>query len=175
MKLIREILSERYRLSEGADFKVTGIPNSVESAQELFKRDPFQFEHWAVERVGGFPTKKSGDRGVDGKLYYETERGLRSMVLSVKGGGIKPEYIRELSGVVNDEPDADLGGFICLKQPTAKMMEAARDAGDFEYRGVKYPRVQVMTVEQLIEGKMEFRSPTKVSSKISTGQKTLSF
>lgn len=175
IKLIREVLTERYRLSEGTDFTVTGIPNSVEAAQELFKRDPFQFEHWAVERVGGFPTKKSGDRGIDGKLYYETDAGLRSMVLSVKGGGIKPEYVRELSGVVNDEPDADLGGFICLKPPTAKMIEAARDAGKFEYRGIEYPRVQLMTVEQILEGKMEFKTPTKVGSKISTGQKTLAF
>jgi DNA modification methylase len=41
VKLIREILSERYRLVEGANFDVDGIPVSVEQAEELFKRDPF--------------------------------------------------------------------------------------------------------------------------------------
>jgi DNA modification methylase len=175
VKLIREILGERYRLAEGSDFRVTGIPNSVESATALFERDPFQFEHWAVERVGGFPTRRSGDRGIDGKVYYETSTGLRSMVLSVKGGQIKPEFVRELSGVVRDEPDADLGGFICLKTPTRKMLEAARDAGDFTYRGVRYPRVQILTVKQILEDKIDFRSPTKVGSKLTTGQRNLAF
>ena len=59
IKLIRETLTgDQYRLVEGHDFDVDGIPVSVEQAQELFRRDPFQFEHWIVERVGGFPPKR---------------------------------------------------------------------------------------------------------------------
>jgi hypothetical protein len=62
------VTGERFRLVEGVHFDVDGIPVSVEQAEELFRRDPFQFEHWLVERVGGFPTKKTGDKGVDGRL-----------------------------------------------------------------------------------------------------------
>lgn len=63
IKIMREVLTgERYRLVEGKHFDVSGIPVSVEQAEELFKRDPFQFEHWLVERVGGFPTKKRETR-----------------------------------------------------------------------------------------------------------------
>ena len=75
IKLIRETLTgNEYRLVEGHDFDVDGIPVSVEQAQELFKRDPFQFEHWIVERVGGFATKKTGDRGIDGRMSFGDQR-----------------------------------------------------------------------------------------------------
>ena len=59
IKMVREILTgDRFRLVEGVHFDVDGIPVSVEQAEELFRRDPFQFEHWFVEQVGGFPNEK---------------------------------------------------------------------------------------------------------------------
>lgn len=174
VKLVREVLMERYRLAEGADFTVSGIPNSVEAAQDLFQRDPFQFQHWAVERVGGFPMqKKVADRGIDGRIYYESDKGLRSMVLSVKGGKTKPEHIRELVGTMESTPDADLAGFICLSEPSTQMKEAAAQAGKFLYRDVPYPRVQMLTIKQIVEQKQEFKSPTKLGSRIATGQAAL--
>jgi len=72
IKLIREVLADRYRLAEDVQFDVRGIPASVEQAEELFKHDPFQFQHWVVEKIGGFPMlKKVADRGIDGRLYFE--------------------------------------------------------------------------------------------------------
>ena len=87
IKLIRHKLEEKYNLVEGTHFVVDGIPVSIEQAEDLFKRDPFQFQHWFIELVGGFPIqKKVADKGIDGKLYFETGNGLKEMVLSVKGG-----------------------------------------------------------------------------------------
>ena len=64
IKLIREILTgERYRLVEGHHFEVDGIPVSVEQAEELFKRDPFQFEHWLVELCWRLSDEKDGRQG----------------------------------------------------------------------------------------------------------------
>ena len=78
IKLIRETLAERYRLVEGEHYEVDGIPTSVEGAQELFDDDPSTFQNWFVERVGGFPMqRKSADRGIDGRIYFETRDGLR--------------------------------------------------------------------------------------------------
>ena len=54
------------------------------------------------------------------------------------------------------------------------MAEAAVSAGTFRYRDVDYPKVQLLTVEDIVEGKREFRSPTKIGSKLSTGQSNLS-
>ncbi|MDQ6869149.1 MAG: site-specific DNA-methyltransferase [Pseudomonadota bacterium] len=174
IKLVREILTgEQYRLVEGKHFDVDGIPVSVEQAEELFKRDPFQFEHWIVERVGGFPTKKTGDKGIDGRMYFETKEGLKCMVLSVKGGGIRPTDLRDLRGVLERDHDMTMAGFLSLKPPSKAMWEEAATAGQFEYGGVKYDRMQLLTVSDILEGKREFHTPTKMVSRISTAQGSL--
>jgi DNA modification methylase len=171
IRLVKQILQERYRLAEGTHFSVDGIPASVEEAEDLFKRDPFQFQHWIVERVGGFPTKKkSGDHGIDGRLYFEARPSLRSMVLSVKGGLVRPTDIRDLRGVLERESDVELAGFISLRDPTKAMRHEAATAGMYEYSGVSYPRIQFLTVREIVEEKREFLSPTKVGSRIATGQ-----
>jgi DNA modification methylase len=174
IKLIREVLAERYRLLEGKHFDVDGIPASVEQAEELFKHDPFQFQHWAVERVGGFPMqKKVADKGVDGRLYFETQQTLKSMVLSVKGGNIRPTDLRDLRGVLEREDDSELAGFISLREPTRAMREEAAQAGTYEYAGLSYPRMQLLTIKEIVEEKREFHTPTKVGSRIATGQTLL--
>lgn len=174
IKLIREVLAERYRLVERAHFSVDGIPVSVEQAQELFRRDPFQFQHWAVERAGGFPMqKKVADRGIDGRIYFETREGLRAMMMSVKGGKIRPTDVRDLRGVLEREDDADMAGFISLEEPTKAMREEAGRAGMFDYGGMSYPRLQLLTVREMLEEKREFLTPSKVRSRISTGQAAL--
>lgn len=173
IKLIREVLSERYRLSEGAHFEVDGIPVSVEQAEELFKRDPFQFQHWFVERVGGFPMqKKVADRGIDGRIYFEMREGLGEMLLSVKGGRLRPTDVRDLVGVLNREKVA-MAGFLSLREPSKAMKAEAADAGMFTYGNVQYPRLQLLTVAEVLEGKREFHMPSRVSTKISTGQTSL--
>jgi DNA modification methylase len=171
IKIIRESLAEWYRLAENVDFTVDGVPPSVEAAQELFERDAHQFQHWAVERVGGFPLKKKGaDRGIDGRIYFESTTALKCMVLSVKGGKTGPADVRDLAGVLNSEPDTELAGFICLHEPTKAMHAAAASAGMFTYQGVQYPCVQILSIREILEQKREFRSPSKVGSRISSGQ-----
>jgi site-specific DNA-methyltransferase (adenine-specific) len=175
IKLIREILTERYRLLEGKHFDVSGIPASVEQAEELFKHDPFQFQHWAVERVGGFPTQqKAADKGIDGRLYFETKKDLKSMIISVKGGNIRPTDLRDLRGVLERESNgAELTGFISLHEATKAMRQEAATAGMYEYAGRSYPRMQLLTIKEIIEGKQEFMTPTKVGSRIASGQQVL--
>jgi hypothetical protein len=175
IKLVREILAgEQYRLVEGTHFDVTGIPVSVEQAQELFKEVPFQFQHWLVERIGGFPMqKKVADKGIDGRMYFDTSDGLRSMVLSVKGGKIRPTDLRDLRGVLERERDTELAGFLCLNEPTKAMREEAASAGQFKYGDHMYDRMQILTVRQILEEKREFNTPTKMGTKISTGQQSL--
>ena len=174
IKLVREILTgERYRLVEGVHFDVDGIPVSVEQAEELFKRDPFQFEHWIVERVGGFPTKKTGDKGIDGRMYFETQGGFKAMVLSVKGGKLRPTDVRDLVGVLSGEDDTEMAGFLSLQEPSKAMREAGAKAGQYTYEGVKYDRVQFLTAKDILEGKREFHTPTKLRSRVSSAQASL--
>jgi len=173
IKLVREVLTERYRLVEGSHFEVDGIPVSVEQAEELFKRDPFQFEHWLVERIGGFPTKKTADRGIDGRMYFETREGLKAMVLSVKGGTIRPTDVRDLRGVLEREHDTAMAGFLSLKPPSKAMLDEAATAGQYEYAGNMYDRLQLLTVKDILEDKREFHTPTKMGSRMARNQGSL--
>jgi DNA modification methylase len=174
IKLVREILTgDVHKLVDGRHFDVSGVPVSVEQAQELFKRDPFQFEHWIVERVGAFPTKKTGDKGIDGRMYFETHDGLKAMVLSVKGGHTRPGDVRDLRGVLERESDTEMAGFLCLQEPTRAMKDEAATAGQFQYAGVKYDRLQILTVKDVLEDKREFHTPTKLGSRIASPQYSL--
>ena len=176
IRLVKDVLVERYRLAEGTDFEVDGIPVSVEQAEALFHKNPFQFQHWAVERVGGFPMRrKVADKGIDGRIYFETKQGLRDMVLSVKGGTIRPTDIRDLRGVLEREKGSALAGFISLKEPTRAMREEAARANSYEYSHVEYPRIQLLTIHEILEQKREFHTPSKVGIKGSAGQQTLAF
>jgi hypothetical protein len=38
---------------------------------------------------------------------------------------------------------------------------------------VQYPRIQFLTAEDVLVGKREFHMPTRVNTKISTGQQSL--
>lgn len=174
IKLVREKLVEKYRLVEGHDYVVDGIPTSVDGAQELFDKDPSTFQNWFVERVGGFPMqKKSADRGIDGRIYFETQSGLREMMIQVKGGKhVRPTDVRDLRGVLEREQNAEMAGFLSITPPTKAMLSEAAEAGMYEYAGVGYPRIQFLTTEDVLVGKREFHMPTRVNTKISTGQQS---
>lgn len=174
VKLVREVLTEKYRLVEGSNFVVDGIPTSVEGAQELFNHDPSTFQNWFVERVGGFPmSRKSGDRGIDGRIYFETGDGLREMMIQVKGGKhVRPTDVRDLRGVLERESNAELAGFLSITPPTKAMLSEAAEAGTFHYQGREYPRIQFLTTHDVLADKREFIMPTRVGTKISTGQQS---
>lgn len=175
IKLVKEVLVEKYRLAEQAHFVVDGIPTSVEGAQALFDKDPSTFQNWFVERVGGFPMqRKSADRGIDGRIYFETRDGLREMMIQVKGGKhVRPTDVRDLRGVLEREANAEMAGFLSMTPPTKAMLSEAAEAGTFSYAGVEYPRIQFLTAEDVLVAKREFHMPTRVNTKISTGQQSL--
>ena len=174
IKMIRDILtSDRYRLVEDFHCEMNGIPVSVEQATEIFRKDPFQFEHWIVEHVGGFPTKKTADEGIDGRIYFETADELSVMVLSVKGGTLRPADVRDLRGVLEREMDAELAGFLSLHDPSPAMLREAAKAGQYSYGGVAYDRIQFLTVSDILERKKLFFTPTRIKSKVATEQLSL--
>lgn len=173
IQMIVDTLKGRLRLNEGRDFEVSGVPFSVEQARVLFKQDPFQFEHWLVEYIGGFPTKKTGDKGIDGRMYFETGEGLKYMVLSVKGGKLKPGDVRDLRGTMADLPDAEMAGFLSLEEPSKLMREAGAAAGRYIYNGVSYDCIQFLTVKDILEDKRDFHTPSKMVSRSTPAQAAL--
>jgi hypothetical protein len=106
-------------------------------------------------------------------MYLETKDGLKCMVLSVKGGGIRPTDLRDLRGVLERDHHMAMAGFLSLKQPSKAMWEEAAAAGQFEYGGVKYMIGCLLTVSDIVQEKREFHTPTKMVSRISTAQGSL--
>lgn len=164
VNLVRDVLLKRYGLQEDKHYRVDGIPRSVEAAHELFNHDPRQFQHWAVEEAQGFASAKfSGDKGIDGRIYFETNEGLKNMVLSVKGGKLAPSFMRDLRGVVDREEDAKIGGLICLENPTKGMRDEEASGGVYTYQGKTYHRLQIRTIQNLLDGKW-FDTPSTVGT-----------
>ena len=111
-------LRDRLRLVQGQDYTIEGVPRNVEGAKDLWERDPYHFQKWAVEEVDGFvTTKRTADGGIDGRLYfdYPGKQDLQSMAIEVKGGknvGIRD--LRALHGVIENDL-ALMGGLIVLE------------------------------------------------------------
>jgi DNA modification methylase len=153
---------------EGIDFSVTGEPTTVEEAAQVAREDPFQFEVWALGLVGARPEqkKKGPDGGIDGEIYFNEKEGgkTRRVILSVKSGRTGVGHVRELRGVVEDE-GAEIGVLITMREPTRAMRELAASAGFYRSgsEGVgtwgKHPRLQILTVGELLDGKRIDKPP----------------
>ena len=165
-RVARVRLEERLGLIEGQDFTVEGVPRTVEGAQDLWQRDKYHFQKWAVEQVDGFvTTKRSADGGVDGRVYFAVPHApdLQSMVIEVKGGANVPvTALRALKGVL-DYDTALIAGLITMnpiKETQARNFNRfMAEAGSLEILGIEYPRMQILSVGEILEGK-RFETPT---------------
>ena len=156
-------LKDHLGLIAGRDYVLDGIPKDLEGARALWEQDPWQFQKWATEQVGGFVTsKRTADGGIDGRLWFAGEGSrLEEMILEVKGGKPSISFVRALAGV-REQRKAALAGLILLQSPSpAQRRNFEREmagAGSLEILGVSYPRLQLLTVEEILEGKC-FRTP----------------
>ena len=174
-------LQERLRLVEGKDYEIEGVPSNMEGAQDLWSRDKYHFQKWAVEQVDGFVTgKRTADGGIDGRIYFETEphSPLKSMIIEVKGGKtVNVESLRALRGVL-DNGDALLAGLIIMEPlNTTKARNFDRfmaGAGNLEVGRRNFSRMQLLSVEEILSG-TTFKTPAVLGRQESSqGQMDLS-
>ena len=142
-----------------AAYQVIGEPVSVPDARTLATQEPYQFQWWALGLVGARPVeqKKGADKGIDGRLYFhdEAEGGkTKHVILSVKAGHTNVAHLRDLRGVV-DREKAEIGVLITMQEPTQPMRTEAAGAGFYHSPGWgrNYPRLQILTVADLLAGK----------------------
>jgi hypothetical protein len=142
-------------------YEVVGEPVSLPDAQTLAQEDPYQFQWWALGLVGARPVeqKKGADKGIDGRLYFFPDRTMKGkaeqIVFSVKAGGVQVSHVRDLHGVV-DREKAAIGVLISMNPPTGPMKTEAASADFYtsgELGAKKYPRLQILTIEELLGGK----------------------
>ncbi len=70
----------------------------------------------------------------------------------MKAGGVTVSQIRDLRGTLEREK-AEIGVFLCFEPPTRPMLKEAAEAGFYKSPdGSSYPRMQIYTVEQLLQG-----------------------
>ena len=141
-----------------ARYDVIGEPTDIAGAQQLAQDDPYQFQWWALGLAGARPVeqKKGADKGIDGRiLFHEDARGkiTKQIIFSVKAGRTGVAHVRDLRGVL-DREDAAIGVLISMQEPTRDMRtEAASVQFHVDPSGRKYPRLQLITVAELLDGR----------------------
>ncbi len=98
--------------------------------------------------------KKGADSGIDGLIYFKPEgKSTEKAIVSVKGGeNVNVSMVRDLAHVV-DREKAKIGVFIALADSTGPMRTEAVKAGFYETLYGKYPKIQILTIRELFEGK----------------------
>ena len=150
----------------GDGVPVDGEPADEAAALALAGRSKFQFQFWAVARLGGTPrggTNRMGpDQGIDGVTTFP-ERDPddpdsptlrhRQVIISVKGGGTGVADVRDLRGVVERE-GAAIGVLATARTPTRAMTNEANAAGVYRspWDGRAYPRIQIVTAADIVRG-----------------------
>jgi site-specific DNA-methyltransferase (adenine-specific) len=161
--LIERRLSDAF---PGIAFEVHGTPKDFAGAEDLAKRDKFQFQWWAVTLINAVPyggKKKGPDSGIDGYYYCKPDgKKTEAGIISVKGGEtVHRNAVGELRGVVERET-APLGVLITLREPSGPMKAEAASAGFFETPFGRFQRLQVVTVGDLLGGKLPKMPPQEI-------------
>ena len=154
------------RLAEvGVTPRIVGAPQDLGAAQDLARRDPFQFESWAVTRLDGFRPNRiqRGDGGVDGRMHFpkpngagrrKSETGIA--IAQVKSGHWNVQDVRELIGAMDDPSvSADLGVLVVMSPPGPRSQApaTAARAGIVRIGGRSYPRVQIWSIVDFFAGR----------------------
>ena len=155
--LIKHRLRDTY--GEKIEIKTIGEPTTPNEATTLAEEDKYQFQWWALGLVGARPVeqKKGADHGIDGKILFRDDPRSpkpEQIIIQVKGGKTGVKDVRDLRGVL-DREKAAIGVLISLQPPTDPMETEAASAGFYEHKmnRQKFPRLQLRTVKELMEGK----------------------
>ncbi len=145
-------------------YRVIGEPTDLHDAQQLATEDRYQFQYWALSQINARPLggemdgrsgKKGSDKGIDGiKVFVDDNSGkAKRVIVQVKSGHVKSGDIRDLVGTV-DRENAAIGVFLTLEKATSHMIDEAASADFYtsEHFG-KFPRIQILTIEEILAGK----------------------
>jgi site-specific DNA-methyltransferase (adenine-specific) len=186
INLIKRRLKDAF--GEEIEFEEKGQPTDFGGAKQLAENDKFQFQPWALSLIGARPLRegagKGADRGVDGLLYfYETERKdipgrvmeeplprsepvhREKIIVQIKGGGVNRGDVATLLGDVENQKAAG-GVLITLEKPSKQMRTEAADAGRYTsklWHDKDYPRIQILTVEGLLNGNERVDAPPQIN------------
>jgi DNA modification methylase len=162
-------LIERRLIKQHPELKnkiyINGLPKDLAGAKALFETDPWDFEYWvAVHLLDARPpagkskdNMKGADKGIDGIITLITvvqngQTQYGKIIVQVKGGHVTRSQVSTLiSDVMRDKA---LGGvFVSLEKLTSPMKQEAASAGTTKTSVGVFPKIQLLTVEELLDGK----------------------
>ena len=150
--------------SKLSDYDVVGVPQDIQSARALATESGhdgrYQFEYWALGLVDARPgnnRRRGADAGVDGYInFFDDNSGkAKTVVVQVKSGQVQRNVVATLKGDMEREK-AEMGLLVTLEPPTRPMEQEAAAAGFYvpeHFPDRQFPRVQIATIEDLLNGK----------------------
>ena len=81
----------------------------------------------------------------------------------MKAGKLHAQYVRDLRGVLEREK-AEMAALLCLEEPTKPMRAEAASAGFYKSPWGQHPRLQIVTVGELLDGKRLDAPPIRQTS-----------
>jgi site-specific DNA-methyltransferase (adenine-specific) len=157
INLMRNRLNDSF---PGIQFEVIGEPVDLAGAKALAHQQPdgrYQFQYWATGRIGARPVgekKKGADKGIDAVIQFIDDPAgkVSRVIVQVKSGHVGVNAVRELAAVAANEA---IGVLITLEPPTGPMKEEAISSGYYHSPvwNKDYPKIQILTVEDLLAGK----------------------
>ncbi|MFN0279287.1 MAG: DNA methyltransferase [Pyrinomonadaceae bacterium] len=151
--------------ARNATYKVIGQPEDIDGARELALNDRYGFQWWILPLIGARALgaekgqkegKKGSDKGIDGIMVFTDDNSgkAKRVIVSVKSGHPNVSHIRDLGHVI-DRENAAIGVYLTLEPPTKPMLTEAAEKGFYHSPGWNkdYPRLQILTVEDLLAGK----------------------
>lgn len=158
-------LKEHFGLIPKRDYDVIGEPTDLAGALQLSLDDRYQFQWWALGLINARAEgasgdskvgKKGSDKGIDGTITFmdDASKKVKRVIISVKSGNVNSGMVRDLRGVIERENESPIGLFITLLEPTSEMKKEAITAGSYlsPLWQKKYPRLQILTIQDLLNG-----------------------
>jgi len=139
-----------------------GEPSDVGTALHLAETNAYDFQWWAVHKLGGRPPKgerkKGSDGGIDGEMTlrdFDSEK-RRRVIISVKGQrNLTPDFVKALETTV-DREKADYGVLVTMHEPSPSMRNVARDCGLVPWAsahdGKMGHRIRIIAVAEILAG-----------------------
>lgn len=159
--LIERRLKKRY---PSIVFDIRGIPKDIDGLRAMAaqaRSNPrlyYELQYWAINQIPAAQhaqdQKKGADKGIDGMVWLRPSKGsYEKALISVKAGeNVGVEMVRSLIATVEREK-AKLGILLTLAAPTRNMKGEAAVAGMAELEGVRCPKIQILTFQDLLDGK----------------------
>lgn len=130
---------------------VVGRPTTEDEARTLGAIDAVKFEQWVVK--GLLDARPTGGKPVDGEIIFVDDQSQKAKKCSVEV--TTALHKKHFDAFLHHVASVDMGIYVLLDKPTNGMVGDAKAAGKYHSPGWQrdFPKVQIFTVKELLEGK----------------------